>query len=128
LDARAPSPWGRLRRRAEFQRAGKGRRVGAAAFTLQANARPEGDPAEGPRFGLTVTKKTGNSPARNRIRRRLREAMRQVAALDAKPDHDYVLMARREALAQPFDALVAEIAAAVRRASADKRPARDGRT
>jgi ribonuclease P protein component len=128
LHAPAPEAWGRLKKRAEFQRAGKGRRVGCGSFTLQANARPQGDPAEGPRVGFTVTKKTGNSPVRNRIRRRLREAVKRVAALDAKADHDYVLMARREALALPFDALVAEIAAAVRRASADKRPGRDGRT
>ncbi len=124
LPAETPRPWGRLKQRAEFQRAGKGRRVGAAAFTLQANARTEaiGDP----RFGLTVTKKTGNSPVRNRIRRRLREAMRRVSPLDARPGHDYVLMARREALSVPFDALVGEITAAIRRASADRRPARDG--
>jgi ribonuclease P protein component len=124
--------WGRLKRRAEFQRAGKGRRVGGAALTLQANARVEGDPTEGPRFGLTVTKKTGNSPARNRIRRRFREAMRRISALDAKADHDYVLMARREALGVAFDALVAEIAGAIRRVGAgrsvaDRRPHRDGR-
>ena len=73
-------PWGRLKRRAEFQRAGKGRRVGASGFTMQANARVSSDAAEGPRFGLTVTKKIGNSPARNRIRRRLREAMREGVA------------------------------------------------
>ncbi len=128
LPPETPCPWGRLKRRAEFQRAGKGRRSGASAFALQANARAEdgGDP----RFGLTVTKKTGNSPERNRIRRRLREAMRRVSALDARPGHDYVLLARREALSIPFDALVAEIAGAIRRVGAEKRgaPARDGRS
>jgi ribonuclease P protein component len=110
--------WGRLTRRAEFQRAGKGRRVGTHAFTLQANARAPGAKAEGPRFGLTVTKKTGNSPARQRIKRRLREALRKISALDGKPDHDYVLMARREALSVKFDALVADIASALARAHA----------
>jgi ribonuclease P protein component len=113
LDA-AP-PWGRLTRRAEFQRAGKGKRVGAAAFTLQANARvPE--TADGPRFGLTVTKKTGNSPARSRIKRRLRGAMRRLSTETADPRFDYVLMARTEALHQSFEALVADIASALRRA------------
>jgi ribonuclease P protein component len=117
-----------LTRRAEFQRAGRGKRVNAAAFTLQANVRQTdaptpGAPAQAPRFGLTVTKKTGNSPARHRIKRRLREAMRLTSPLDAKPDHDYVLMARREALSIKFDALVAEIAGALHRAHAR----RDGR-
>lgn len=115
--------WGRLTRRAEFQRAGRGKRVNASAFTLQANARQTGESAQAPRFGLTVTKKTGNSPARHRIKRRLREAMRLTSPLDARPDHDYVLMARREALSIEFDALVAEIAGALHRAHAR----RDGR-
>jgi ribonuclease P protein component len=116
--------WGQLTRRPEFQRAGKGRRVSTAAFTLQGAARPPETPVAGPRFGLTVTKKTGDSPARHRIKRRLREAMRRVCALDAKPDHDYVLIARREALSIRFDALVADIASAIRRADAR----RDGRS
>ena len=120
-------PWGRLTQRAEFQRAGKGKRVGAAAFTLQANARSlqpsdgpavGGPPVDGPRFGLTVTKKTGNSPARSRIKRRLREAMRRLSPETADPGFDYVLMARTEALRQPFEALVADIASALRRAHA----------
>ena len=115
--------WGRLTERAEFQRAGRGKRVNASAFTLQANARQSDELGE-PRFGLTVTKKTGNSPARHRIKRRLREAMRLTSPLDARPDHDYVLMARREALSIKFDALVAEIAGALRRAHAR----RDGRS
>ena len=115
--------WGRLTRRAEFQRAGRGKRINAAAFTLQANARSADEAAVAPRFGLTVTKKTGNSPARHRIKRRLREAMRRTSPLDAKPDHDYVLMARPQALSIKFDALVAEIAGALSRAHAR----RDGR-
>ena len=110
--------WGRLTERADFQRAGRGKRVNAAAFTLQVNARTAPGPTTAPRFGLTVTKKTGNSPVRHRIKRRLREAMRLTSPLDARPDHDYVLMARREALSSRFDALVAEIARALSRAHA----------
>jgi len=111
------APWGRLTQRAEFLRAGKGKRVNAAAFTLQANARSPQN-SDGPRFGLTVTKKTGNSPARSRIKRRLREAMRRLPAETADPGFDYVLMARTEALRQNFEALVADIASALRRTHA----------
>jgi ribonuclease P protein component len=118
--------WGRLLKRAEYQRAGRGKRVTTTAFTLQAARAPEGA-ASGPRYGLTVTKKTGNSPERHRIKRRLREAMRRVSALDARPDHDYVLMARRDALTLAFDALVADIAGAIQRAHAARR-LRDERT
>ena len=120
-----PASWGLLLKRAEYQRAGRGKRVSTAAFTLQAVRAPEGE-ANGPRYGLTVTKKTGNSPVRHRIKRRLREAMRLVSPLDARPDHDYVLMARRDALTLAFDALVADIAGAIKRAHA-ARPPRDER-
>ena len=113
--------WGRLTRRAEFQRAGRGRRVATPAFTLQAAPRPDGEGAHEPRYGLTVTKKTGDSPARHRIKRRLREAMRRVAPDGARPDHDYVLMARTDALSLAFDALVADIAGALMRVHRDRR-------
>ena len=107
--------WGRLTQRSEYQRAARGQRVNAAAFTLQAKPR-DAEAAGAPRFGLTVTKKTGNSPVRHRIKRRLREAMRRISPLDGKPGHDYVLMARREALSIGFEALVADIAGALARA------------
>ncbi len=101
--------WGRLTRRAEFQRAAKGRRVQMEAFALQSNRRPEASSSAGPRVGFTVTKKVGNSVVRNRIRRRLREALRRVSSLEAASDHDYVLMARGAALTMGFEALVGEI-------------------
>ena len=103
----------------------RGKRIHTAAVTLQAARAPEGE-AQGPRYGLTVTKKTGNSPERHRIKRRLREAMRLISPLDARPDHDYVLMARRDALTLAFAALVADIAGAIKRAHA--RGPRDERT
>lgn len=65
------------------------------------------DPAAA-RFGLTVTKKTGGAVERNRIRRRLREALRQ-PGLASEPGHDYVIVARRDALEVPFKTLVAEL-------------------
>jgi ribonuclease P protein component len=108
--------WGRLTQRSEYQRAARGQRVNAAAFTLQAKSRDAETTAGVPRFGLTVTKKIGNSPVRHRIKRRLREAMRRVSPLDARAGHDYVLMARREALSIGFEALVADIAGALARA------------
>ena len=75
---------------------------------MQANRRAA-PMAEPPRVGLTVTKKIGNSVVRNRIRRRLREALRGPPALEALPDHDYVLVARPAALTMRFEALAGEI-------------------
>lgn len=109
----------RLTRRADFVACSKGRRVPTAAFVLQERAR--GDEAP-PRFGFTVTKKTGGSVERNRMRRRLREAVRLAAAGRARPGSDYVLVANRVALTRPFEALTTDLAEALRRA-ARPRPA-----
>lgn len=80
------------------------------------------DAAQPARFGFTVTKKIGNAVVRNRIRRRLKEAVRLHGALAARPGTDYVLVGRRAALDQPFDELVADVVGAIKSAS---RP-RDG--
>ncbi|MBV8104030.1 MAG: ribonuclease P protein component [Hyphomicrobiales bacterium] len=112
LDARRPAGerLGRLTKRAEFQRVSRGRRWAAQAFSLQAARRqdPNGAPA-GARIGLTVTKKVGNAVVRNRIRRRLREALVVARPLEAREDHDYVLVARRQALSRDFSALVGDL-------------------
>lgn len=62
-----------------------------------------------PRFGFTVTKQSGGAVQRNRIRRRLKEALRQLNPLPARPGHDYVILARPEALGMPFLALQGEL-------------------
>ncbi|MDB5643154.1 MAG: rnpA [Hyphomicrobiales bacterium] len=112
-----PAAFARLKERSEFLAVAKGARMHEPAFTLQAIVRK----ADGPdrRFGLTVTKKTGNSVVRNRIRRRLREALRVSGlARDEVADgaaHDYVIVARRETLARPFASLKDDVARAVKR-------------
>jgi ribonuclease P protein component len=72
-----------LRKRPDFLRVGKGARFHVRTFSLhmaKASFDPSG-PADtiagsaSPRFGFTVTRKTGGSVERNRIRRRLREAL-----------------------------------------------------
>jgi ribonuclease P protein component len=99
----------RLKRRADFQRAAKGRRARMEAFALQANRRVTAPDAHGARVGFTVTKKLGGAAVRNRIRRRLKEALRLSPGLEARADHDYVLMAQREALGRRFDLLMADL-------------------
>jgi ribonuclease P protein component len=106
----------RLRKRSEFLRVARGSRVGRSAFSLQVN---DGDSVEAG-MGFTVTKQTGNSPQRNRIRRRLREAARACAER-LVPQHDYVLVGRPEALSMPFDRLVADLAAAIPKVHARKK-------
>jgi ribonuclease P protein component len=120
------APFARLKKRSEFLAVAKGARHHESAFTLQALAHeshqtPSQEPAC--RIGLTVTKKTGNSVERNRIRRRLREALRlsglaggmargEIATGKAR---DYVVVARRETLTRDFDLLQADLARAFER-------------
>ncbi len=122
----------RLKKRADFLAAAKGRRQHQRCFVLQARQRPEAGKSEPPRFGFTVTKKVGNSVVRNRIRRRLREALRLADHALPRERHDYVLVARIEALNAPFDELRGELARALtnihmtksksNRDGADRRP------
>ncbi len=113
----ATETFNRLKKRAEFQRVARGRRKAVEAFTLQAARRDEsGEGPAGPRVGFTVTRKVGSAVVRNRIRRRLKAALRAARPLETEADHDYVLIARREALARPFAALVEDLRQAFRAA------------
>ena len=105
----------RLTKRSQFLKAARGNRAGRSAFGLQAVAAPEPEPG----IGFTVTKKTGNSPERNRIKRRLRAAA-AACARDFVPAHDYVLVGRREALTEPFGKLVADLGALITRVHAPR--------
>ena len=110
------SPPARLLRRREFLRAAaSGLSRSSRAFKLQMAAREDGD--NEPRFGFTVTKRVAKAVGRNRIRRRLKEALRLSGALAATKGCDYVFVARREALAAPFPELEAQMAEAFRRLS-----------
>ena len=114
---------GRIKRRADFLRAAKGRRWHGKAFSLQVS-RPEDISGPQARVGFTVTKKVGNAVIRNRARRRLREAIRLHHHLPVCAGHDYVLVARLEALRLPFATLQADLVQAVRSVHADARPPR----
>lgn len=67
-----------------------------------------------PRVGLTVTKKAGNAVQRNRIKRRLREAVRSQADGMAA-GVDYVIVGRSDILAARFADIEAELARRLRR-------------
>jgi ribonuclease P protein component len=105
----------RLKRRADFLAAAAGLRAQAGPFLLQARDRRDRGT---PRVGFTVTKKTGNSVERNRIRRRLRAAVKAIVPQAGHSGFDYVLVARRPALTAPFAALTAELTRALERVHA----------
>jgi ribonuclease P protein component len=67
--------------------------------------------------GFTCSKKVGNAVARNRAKRRLREAARRVLPEAARPGWDYALIGYRDATAErPFALLLADLRDALRRA------------
>jgi ribonuclease P protein component len=106
----------RLRQRADFLAVAHGARVNSTAFTLQGRRRDDLGPI---RVGFTVTKKNGNAPERNRIRRRLREVVRRLnGAADfmaMRPHHDYVLVGRRAALTCDFSTMLGDLRSALQR-------------
>jgi ribonuclease P protein component len=102
----------RLKRRGDFLATAKGRRFQATPFLLQALDRRD---RKSPRVGFTVTKQTGNSVERNRIRRRLRAAAQAVLPQAGQAGFDYVLVARRPALTARYDALTADLTRALAR-------------
>ena len=107
----------RLRQRADFLAVANGPRVNSAAFVLQGRGRDDQGPI---RVGFTVTKKNGNAPERNRIRRRLREVVKRLDVISMRPHHDYVLVGRREALTRDFSVMVDDLRSALTRF--DKQP------
>jgi ribonuclease P protein component len=108
----------RLRNRAEFVAVANGVRVPAPAFVLQGRCRADGGP---PRVGFTVSKKVGNAVERNRVRRRLREAVRLSDGDRFCAGNDYVLVGRRAALELSFDRLTQDLAGALKRIHALRR-------
>jgi ribonuclease P protein component len=102
----------RLRQRADFLAVANGARANSSAFTVQSRRRDDQGPI---RVGFTVTKKNGTATERNRIRRRLRELVKQLDVICMRPHHDYVLVGRRDALTRDFAAMLEDLRAALQR-------------
>lgn len=66
------------------------------------------------RVGLTVSRKVGNAVVRNRVRRRLRAAVGQTLPAHATGGHDFVVIGRQASLRRPYEALVADLEAALK--------------
>jgi ribonuclease P protein component len=105
-----------IRKRADFLAANRGLRVARPGFVLL--ARP--NDGQGKRYGITVTKKIGNAVVRNRMKRRFRELLWAALPKAGLPDHDHILIGREGGIERDFDALRAELAAALTRAAEGK--------
>jgi ribonuclease P protein component len=118
---------GRLKSRPQFLFVREGEKRKGPLFLLEVRDRQMLD--EPPRVGFTVTKKHGNAVERNRMRRRLKEAVRLSAGFAMEPGHDYVVVARRDVLGASFETLKAGLKdrIATRQKQKQQRPAAPGK-
>lgn len=110
----------RLRKHSDYQRVYKSSRKHfspAMAYFFSPRASPSAVPT-GPRVGLTAGKVLGNAVERNRIKRRMREAVRRHVAL-LHADVDVILHPRKSVLtieAARLDSEVEHIFTAIQQA------------
>ena len=116
------NPVGRLKSRPQFLAVRHGEARKGRTFLLEVLDRKDEAP---PRVGFTVTKKHGNAVERNRMRRRLKEAVRLHAGFAMQPGHDYVVVARRDVLTAPFEKLVSELVQRIETRPKHRRPETD---
>lgn len=109
-------PLERLRKRPDFLRAARARRVPCPAFLLQARERAPDEAAQAIRVGFTCSKKVGNAVARNGAKRRLREIARLTLPDHGRAGWDYVLIGRPGETGQrDFAAMLDDLQRALRK-------------
>lgn len=100
-----------------FQRLRKGRSGGSRLLSVR--WRPSRD--EGVRVGIVASRKVGNAVVRNRVRRRLREALRDLVRtrpVDLSPrGRDLIVIARPEAADADYADLKRALTRALERSS-----------
>lgn len=106
----------RLRKRAQFLFVRRGLRAARPHVLLEARRRAEAGPIG---VGFTASRKVGGAVVRNRAKRRLREAARQLLASHGLAGVDYVLVARQSTAEAPWEALLDDVRNALIRVRAD---------
>ena len=105
----------RIVRRADYVFVNKGPRASAATLVAAGRMR-EGQ--TGWRVGFTTTKKIGSAVIRNRARRRLKEAARQIMPAHAAPGADYVFFATEQTALAPWPVVLDDMKTALIRLQA----------
>lgn len=112
----------RLKSRPQFLAAAKGMSEARGAVVIQRLIRVDADPCI--RIGFTATRKVGGAVVRNRAKRRLREAARQLISIHGVAGSDYVFVARMGTAGRNWDRLLDDVKSALTRL-AMPRPASD---
>ncbi len=115
----SPTPIQKLTKRSEFLFVRHGVRASRALASIEARRRAENGPI---RVGFTASKKVGGAVLRNRARRRLREAARQLLPELGLAGVDYVLVARQQTPEARWAALLDDVRNALIRLRADLEP------
>ncbi len=104
-----------LKKRSDFiQIAASGRKFAARTLVLQVRETPRDSAGQSKgqsaiRVGYTASRRVGNAVTRNRAKRRLRAAVREVLGPRGAPGYDYVLIARQGISQRPFPNVVADL-------------------
>ncbi len=107
------TPIHRLTSRPQFLAAAKGVSQARGAVVVQRLDRADGDATM--RIGFTATRKVGGAVARNRCKRRLREAARALVGRYGVPGSDYVFIARQGTADRPWERLLDDVKSALTR-------------
>jgi ribonuclease P protein component len=101
----------KLQKRWQFLACAKGRSLARGGVAIQALRRADDTPRIG--VGFTATRKIGGAVQRNRAKRRMREAARQLLPLHGAPCHDYVFVARGGAIDRDWSRLLEDVRSAL---------------
>ena len=82
---------GKITKRSDYVKASKGQYIKTSSLFLQKVIRND---KKSPRYGVTASKKIGIAVERNRAKRRIRHAIKEVLPKYGKNGYDYVVVAR----------------------------------
>ena len=108
----------KLTRRSEFLACAKAPYCAKGAIVVQARPREDDDALV--RVGFTATKRIGGAVQRNRAKRRMREAARQILPLMATPGTDYVIIARNGVITRDWTRLLDDVKSALLRLATER--------
>tara|TARA_Y100001936_G_C15688875_1_gene464917 strand:- start:194 stop:517 length:324 start_codon:yes stop_codon:yes gene_type:complete len=97
-----------LKKRNEFKLASTGKKFVTPSFIFLKHKL--GDKMHSnPKIGYTASKKIGTSVHRNKAKRKMRSAISDVFTNYAKPDTNYVMIARKAILDYPYESLRSDL-------------------